>query len=118
MRTISASLLLLAATPAAADLPVSAAECPAHLGTIAPKLKTSGYQLSWTGSALLRAAHVAQAGRVTIEYRCDAKGLSVAVLNQGLPDIPFHVLLAAGPGATLREDVPALLRERQKAVRD
>lgn len=118
MRTISASLLLLAAAPAAAELPIAAAACPAHLGAIAPRLQASGYQLRWTGGTLLRAAHLEQAGRVTIEYRCGTKGLAVAVVNQGLPDIPFHVLMAAGPGATLTHDVPAFLRERDKAVRD
>jgi hypothetical protein len=118
MRTISASLLLLAAAPVAAELPVTASACPAHLGVIAPKLQASGYLLSWTGGSLLRAAYVEQAGRVTIEYRCGTKGLAVAVVNRGLPDIPFHVLMAAGPGATLAHDVPAFLRDRDKAVRD
>jgi hypothetical protein len=118
MRTISASLALVLAAPAAAAMPVAAEDCPAHLGTIAPKLEASGYRVSRKGSAVLRAAHVESAGRVTIEYRCGVGGLAVAVINQGLADIPFHVLLAAGPGATLSNAVPAWLREREEAVRD
>jgi hypothetical protein len=118
MRTIFASLLLVAAAPALAEPPVTAAACPAHLGTIAPKLQASGYQISREGAGVLRAAHVQASGRVTIEYRCGAEGLAVAVINQGLADIPFHVLLAAGPGATLSQAMPAWLRERDKAVRD
>lgn len=74
--------------------------------------------MSWAGASLLRAAHVELSGRVTIEYRCGTEGLAVAVINQGLADIPFHVLLAAGPGATLSRDMPDWLRERDKAVRD
>jgi hypothetical protein len=118
MRTISASLLFALAAPAAAEMPVTAAACPAYLGTLAPKLEASGYQISREGGAVLRAAHVEPAGRVTIEYRCGPRGLAVAVINQGLADIPFHVLLAAGPGAALSHVTPALLREREKAVRD
>jgi len=122
MPTISARVcaLLLAglAAPATAELPVGAAACPAHLRTIAPKLHASGYRLGWAGGSLLRAAHVEQAGRVTIEYRCGRGGLDVTVVNQGLPEIPFHVLLAAGPGARLSRATPAWLREREKAVSD
>lgn len=121
MPTISARaaiLGLLLAAPAAAEMPVTASACPAHLVGLAPKLEASGYRLSWAGGSLLRAAHVEEAGRVTIEYRCGASGLAVTVINQGLPDIPFHVLLAAGPGAALSQAMPAWLREREEAVRD
>lgn len=122
MPTIFARAALLAfatlAAPGATAPPLPATGCPAHLQAIAPRLEASGYQLSWIGGSLLRAAHVEPAGRATIEYRCGPGGLAVAVINQGLPDIPFHVLLAAGPGATLRDDLPEWLRERDKAVRD
>ena len=130
MPTISNSLLALiaagltGAAPAAAA-PVSAEGCSAHLATIAPKLQESGYRISWgpgldaapAAPLFLEAAHVEAAGRVLIEYRCAAAGLGVTIVNQGLPDIPFHILLAAGLSATLSNEVPEWLRSRDEAMR-
>jgi len=123
MRIISNKLPILAA---AAALPTiaSAAEpdpaaCPTHLETIAPKLEQSGYAVSWQAEAparFLRASHVEAAGRIDIEYRCSTKGLGVLVVNHGLPSIPFHVLLAAGPSAKHSQPMPEWLRERHEAV--
>ena len=124
MRTISNRLLILAAAaavPAAASAQEpNAADCPSHLETIAPKLKDSGFAVSWQREApvgrFLRASHVEAAGRIDIEYRCGGQGLSVLVVNHGLPSIPFHVLLAAGPAAKHRQTMPEWLRERHEAV--
>ena len=123
MRTISNRLLILAAAavPAAASAQApNAADCPSHLETIAPKLKDSGFAVSWQREApaarFLRASHVEAAGRIDIEYRCGGQGLSVLVVNHGLPSIPFHVLLAAGPAAKHRQAMPEWLRERHEAV--
>ncbi len=130
MRIISNKLLALAATglaasASAADLPVTASACPDHLSDLAPKLRDSGYRISWgpgdpsapAAPLFLEAAYVVPAGRILIEYRCGRDGLGVTLVNQGLPDIPFHVLLAAGPGATLTEHIPDWLRNRGEAVR-
>jgi hypothetical protein len=124
MPTISNRVLAfaIAALPAAAagQAPIPDA-CPVHLETIAPKLRQSGYAVSWEYEAraprFLRAAHVEAAGRIDIEYRCGADGLGVAVINHGLPTIPFHVLLAAGPAAKHSRAMPEWLRKRQEAVR-
>ena len=123
MRTISNRLLILAAAavPAAASAQApNAADCPSHLERIAPKLKDSGFAVSWQREApaarFLRASHVEAAGRIDIEYRCGGQGLSVLVVNHGLPSIPFHVLLAAGPAAKHRQAMPEWLRERHEAV--
>ena len=125
MRIISNSLLILAA----AGLPASAAraqeplagDCPVHLKVIEPKLRDSGYQVGWQAEAsappYLRATHVETAGWIDIEYRCGAGGLDVSVINHGLPDIPFHVLLAAGPSARHSQAMPEWLRKRYEAVR-
>ena len=123
MPTISNRLLALAAaalpSAALAEAPPSSA-CPAHLKTIAPKLEQSGYAVSWITEApaprFLRAAHVEAGGRIDIEYRCGTSGLDVSVVNHGLPSIPFHVLLAAGPGARHSQAMPAWLKERHEAV--
>lgn len=123
MRTISNRLLILAAAavPAAASAQEpNAADCPSHLETIAPKLRDSGFAVSWQKEApagrFLRASHVEAAGRIDIEYRCGDEGLSVLVVNHGLPSIPFHVLLAAGPAAKHSQAMPEWLRERHEAV--
>ena len=123
MPTISNRLLALAAAalpPAALAEAPSPSACPAHLETIAPKLERSGYAVSWIAEKpaprFLRAAHVEVAGRIDIEYRCGAGGLDVSVVNHGLPSIPFHVLLAAGPGARHSQAMPAWLKERHEAV--
>ena len=107
--------------PAAAMAEAPDAGCPAHLETIAPKLEQSGYVVSWHDEApaprFLRAAYVQPAGHIDIEYRCGSGGLDVAVVNHGLPDIPFHVLLAAGPTARHSQAMPEWLRKRYEAVR-
>lgn len=123
MRIISNRLLILAAAlpgAASAEEPTPAA-CPAHLETIAPKLEQSGYVVTWEEEApaprFLRAAHVEPAGRIHIEYRCGAGGLGVSVINHGLPNIPFHILLAAGPSAKHSQAMPEWLRKRYEAVK-
>lgn len=124
MRTISNRLLIFAAAaavPAAASAQEpNAAGCPSHIETIAPKLRDSGFAVSWQREApvgrFLRASHVEAAGRIDIEYRCGGEGLSVLVVNHGLPSIPFHVLLAAGPAAKHSQAMPEWLRERHEAV--
>lgn len=124
MRTISNRLLTLAAlaSPAVAHAQEPApADCPKHLETIAPKLRDSGYVVTWPdeppATRFLRATYVETAGRIDIEYRCGAEGLRVSVINHGLPDIPFHILLAAGPGAKHSQAMPEWLRQRYEAVR-
>ena len=127
MPTISNKLVALAAAmlagPASAQPVVGAGACSSHLAALAPKLQDSGYRISWgSGGApaaplFLEAAHVEPSGRVSIEYRCGADGLDVTVVNHGLPDIPFHVLLAAGPSAKLAQAMPDWLKRRDEAVR-
>ena len=124
MRTISNRLLILAAAawPAVAQAQEPApADCPKHLETIAPKLRDSGYAVVWQEEAsaarFLRATYAEAAGRIDIEYRCGAEGLDVSVINHGLPNIPFRILLAAGPGAKHSQAMPEWLRQRFEAVR-
>jgi hypothetical protein len=124
MRTISDRLLILAAalwSAAASAEDPTPASCPQHLQTIEPKLRESGYEVGWQDEPpappYLRATHVETAGRIDIEYRCGADGLDVAVINHGLPNIPFHVLLAAGPSARHSQAMPEWLRRRYEAVR-
>ena len=38
------------------------------------------------------------------------------VVNHGLPTIPFHILLAAGPSAKHSQAMPEWLRQRHEAV--
>lgn len=124
MRIISNSLLIVG-TAAALQAAASAqapdtAACLSHLETIAPKLRDSGYATEWPAEPsgrFLRATHVEAAGRIDIEYRCPSKGLDVSVINHGLPTIPFHVLLAAGPGAQHIQAMPEWLRKREEAIR-
>jgi hypothetical protein len=108
---VSAALVLLMAAAAPAE------GCPARLAELGATLPREGFAVESPASPeRLRAVYSEPAGRIVIEYRCEADGLAATIDNQGLPNIPFKVLLAAGPRATLISSPPERLRVRIDAV--
>ena len=104
------SLLLAAGAPAA--------DCPARLAELGTNLPKDGFIIEPSKAEIVRAVYSEAFGRIVIEYRCDKEGVSAAIDNQGLPSIPFKVLLAAGPRATLTSSAPEWLRRRIEATSD
>lgn len=103
--------LLLAGTPAD--------DCTERLAALRAGLPNDGFTVEPAESPdVVRAVYSEPVGRIVIDYRCDSEGLAAAIDNQGLPTIPFKVLLVAGSRATLTSSVPERLRARIEAVAD
>ena len=109
---MSLLLALLLASPAGED-------CPARLRDLGAKLPEDGFSIEpGLGPEVVRAVYREPVGRIVIEYRCDPGGLQAEIDNQGLPSVPFKVLLAAGPRATIVSSAPEWIRRRIEATAD
>ena len=92
-------------------------DCAARLAALRTSLPHDGFTVEPAKSPdVVRAVYSEPHGRIVIDYRCDSEGIAAAIDNQGLPSIPFKVLLAAGSRATLTSSVPDRLRVRMEAV--